>query len=127
MRIYRAYKTELSVNNEQRTLLKKYSNGARWAYNFALARKKEVFDKNREFKTKTKIPNNIELHRELNKLKGTEKLPWAYEISKCVFQEGLKDCDAAFSNFLENVNKELKVKKVFLNLNLKKEPHYLSV
>lgn len=44
---------------------------SRWAYNYALNIKKDKFDK------KEKIPNNIELHREINKLKGTETLPWA--------------------------------------------------
>jgi putative transposase len=72
----RAYKTELNPNNKQVTKMKMNCGAARWAFNFALNKKKEAFNK------KEKIPNNIELHRELNKLKGTDELAWGYEVSK---------------------------------------------
>ena len=51
--IFRAYKTEITVNNKQQTLLLQHIGCARWAYNWALAKKKESFDK------KEKIPNAI--------------------------------------------------------------------
>lgn len=89
----RAYKTELNPNNQQITKMKMNCGAARWAFNFALNKKKKAFEK------KEKIPNNIELHRELNKLKGTDELLWGYEVSKCSFQEALRDCDKAFDNF----------------------------
>jgi putative transposase len=64
--ILRAYKTEISVNNKQNSLLLQHLGCARFAFNWALNIKKEAFDK------KDKIPNAIELHRELNKLKKTD-------------------------------------------------------
>ncbi len=112
-KIFRSYQTELSVNNKQISKLKQHCGAKRWAFNFALARKKEAFDNNKEFKTKIKIPNNIELHRELNKLKGTEKLPWSKNISKWAFQEGLRDCDKAFDNFFHKCKQNIKGKKGF--------------
>lgn len=69
MLVQRGYKTELSLNNKQRTLLMKNAGAARFAYNWALNLKKLAF------KNKTPIPNAIELHRELNKLKQTD-YPW---------------------------------------------------
>jgi putative transposase len=60
--ILRAFKTEISVNNKQNSLLLQHLGCARFAYNWALNIKKEAFDK------KEKIPNAIELHRELNKI-----------------------------------------------------------
>ncbi len=39
--ILRAYKTEITVNNKQKTLLLQHLGAARWAYNWALAKKKE--------------------------------------------------------------------------------------
>ena len=72
MLIQRGYKTEIAPNNKQITLLCKNAGAARFAYNWALNLKKLAFD------NKTKIPNAIELHRELNLLKQTE-LPWMYE------------------------------------------------
>lgn len=55
---------------------------SRWAFNWALAKKKEAFEK------KEKIPNNIELHRELNKLKQSE-FPWMYNNSSFFLQNTL--------------------------------------
>ena len=71
----RAYKTEIAVNNVQNTLLLQHLGCARWAFNWALDKKKA------EFEAKTKIPNAIELHRELNQLKKTQ-FPWFYNSSK---------------------------------------------
>ncbi len=87
--ILRAYKTEITVNNKQKTLLLQHIGCARWAYNWALAKKKESFDK------KEKIPNAIELHRELNRLKQSD-VPWMYNSSKTSPQNALRDCDKAF-------------------------------
>lgn len=101
MKILRAYKTEIDVNNKQKTLLSQHVGCARWAYNFALAKKKEAFDR------KEKIPNAIELHRELNKLKKTD-IPWMYNSSKAAPQEALRDCDKAFQNFFREIKKKNK-------------------
>lgn len=68
-------KVELDPNNSQVTLFRKSCGAARYAFNYALAKKKEAFDK------KEKIPSNITLHKELNKIKGTPELPWAYEVN----------------------------------------------
>lgn len=103
----RAYKTQLDPNNLQITKMKMNCGAARWGFNFALNKKKEAFDK------KEKIPNSIELHRELNKLKGTDGLSWGYEVSKCSFQEALRDCDKAFDNFFRRCKQKKKGKKGF--------------
>lgn len=110
----KGYKVELDPNNCQMTLFRKHFGAARWAFNFALQKKKEAFDK------KEKIPNNIELHRELNKLKGTDVLPWAYDVSKVAFQSGLINCDRAFQNFFNRCKKKVKGKKGFPKFKSKK-------
>jgi transposase len=48
--ILRAYKVQLDVNNKQQTLLLQHIGCARWAYNWALAKKKEFFDKKEKVK-----------------------------------------------------------------------------
>lgn len=101
MKILRAYKTELDVNNKQKSLLLQHIGCARWAYNWGLNLKKDAFDK------KEKILNNIELHRELNKLKKTD-IPWMYNSSKAAPQEALRDCDKAFQNFFREIKKKNK-------------------
>ena len=112
----KGYKVELCPNNRHMTLFRMNCGASRVAFNYALSKKKEAFDK------KEKIPNNIELHRELNKLKGTDALPWAYSegISKCSFQSGLINCDRAFQNFFNRCKKKVKGKKGFPKFKSKK-------
>lgn len=111
--ILRAHKVQLDVNNKQQTLLLQHIGCARWTYNWALAKKKESFDK------KEKIPNAIELHRELNRLKQTD-YPWFYESSKSSPQNALRDCDKAFQNFFTRCKKKVKGKKGFPKFKSKK-------
>lgn len=115
--MFRAYKTQVYPNNSQLTKIRKNFGAARWAYNFAIQKKKEAFE------NKAKTPNNIELHREINKLKGTEVLPWAYDdgISKCSFQEALRDCDTAFSNFFRNCKKKKSGRRGFPKFKSKRD------
>jgi len=75
MKILRAYKTELDLNNIQKTACAAML-GQRAGYNWGLARKMEAY-RNGE-----KVPSAIDLHRELNVLKKGE-LSWMYEVSKC--------------------------------------------
>jgi len=92
MNITRGYKTELDLNNKQITLCKKHAGCARFAYNWALKRKQEVYQATGRNTTA------IDLHRELNALKQTE-FPWMYEVSKCAPQEALRDADDAMKHF----------------------------
>ncbi|GHO47744.1 transposase [Ktedonospora formicarum] len=87
----RGYRGELDLNNVQKTLCRKHAGAARWAYNYGLRRKQEAY------KAGQKTPTAIDLHREINALKPSE--PWMYAVSKCAFQEGLRDLDAAFKHF----------------------------
>lgn len=113
MLVQRGYKTELDPNNKQRTLLAKNVGAARYAYNWALNIKREAMAK------REKIPNAIELHRQLNELKQTE-LGWMYEVSKCSPQEALRNCDTAFKNFFLKCKKKVKGKKGFPKFKSKK-------
>jgi IS605 OrfB family transposase len=92
MQIIRGYKTELDFTNEQVTLCKKHAGAARWAYNWGLRRRQEVY------KAEGRSIWSMELHRELNVLKQT-KVPWMYECSKTAPQEALRDLDNAFRHF----------------------------
>ena len=71
----RGYRTELDLNNEQKTACMKHAGTSRFAYNWGLARSKEVY------RTTGKRPTAVDLHRELNALKQTG-FPWMYETSK---------------------------------------------
>ena len=95
MTVKHGYKAELDLNNAQITLARKHCGAARFAYNYGLRRKQEAY------KAGQKTPSAIDLHREINALKADN--PWMYEVSKCAFQEALRDLDNAFKHFFRNV------------------------
>jgi len=105
MYVLRAYKTELDLNNTQRTNCARHAGAARYAYNWGLARKLEA----RQAEEPT--PSAIALHRELNLLKTTE-LSWMYDVSKCAPQEALRDLDQAFAHFFRRVKEKKAGKKI---------------
>ena len=96
MKVLRGYRTQLDLNNEQRTACKKHAGASRFAYNWGLSHCIEAY------RTTGKRPTAIELHRDLNSLKQTE-YPWMYEVSKCAPQEALRDLDNAYKNFFRRV------------------------
>ncbi|MFL5655069.1 MAG: RNA-guided endonuclease InsQ/TnpB family protein [Ktedonobacteraceae bacterium] len=96
MKVVRGYKTELDLNNAQRTACMQHAGASRFAYNWGLSRSIEVY------RTTGKRPNAIALHKELNALKQTD-FPWMYAVSKCAMQEALRDLDNAYQRFFERV------------------------
>jgi putative transposase len=105
MNILRAFKTELDMNNAQKTACARHAGAARFAYNWGLARKIEAYQKGE------KIPTAIDLHRELNELKKGE-LAWMYEVSKCAPQEALRNLDQAYAHFFRRVKEKKAGRKV---------------
>lgn len=96
MLVRRGYRTELDLNNKQRTACIQHAGTARYAHNWALAKKIEAYKKGE------KVPSAIDLHRELTALKQTD-LHWMYSVSKCAPQEALRDVDRAYDNFFRKV------------------------
>ena len=96
MVIHRAYKTELRLNNRERTLLAGCAGTARFAFNWGLRQKIEAYEATGQTLT---YP---ELHRRLNALKKGE-LAWMYAYSKTIPQEALRDLDKAFAHFFQRV------------------------
>jgi putative transposase len=105
MNVLRAFKTELDLNNHQKTACQRHAGAARYAYNWGLERKMACRQAGE------KIPTSVDLHRELNTLKKTE-LAWMYEVSKCAPQEALRDLDKAFANFFRRVKEKKHGRKI---------------
>ena len=105
MKILCAFKTELDMNNAQKTACARHAGAARYAYNWGLARKIEAYQKGE------KVPTAIDLHRELNTLKKGE-LAWMYAVSKCAPQEALRNLDQAYAHFFRRVKEKKAGKKV---------------
>ena len=105
MKILRAFKTELDLNNKQRTACMRHAGTARFAYNWGLERKITAYQAGE------KTPSAIDLHREHNRLKKTE-FSWMYEVSKCAPQEALRDLDKAFSHFFRRMKEKKSGKNI---------------
>jgi Helix-turn-helix domain len=84
MIVLRAYKTELDLNNVQRSACAKHAGAARWAYSWGLARKIEAYQAGQ------KVPTAIELHRELNAALNLERWTTASSAGRYACGEGLR-------------------------------------
>jgi putative transposase len=102
MKINKAFRYELKPNIKQRILLAKHAGAARFAYNWALNQRIELYKLNQ------KSTNAIEQHRLLNSLKAIE-FPWMYEVSKCAPQEALRDVDNGFNHFFRGMKQGKKI------------------
>jgi len=92
--ISRAYKTELDLTQAQRDACYNHAGAARWAWNWALARKKSVYE------TEGRVLSVFDLHKELTTVKKT-MAPWLYEVSAIAPLQAIWDLGDAFKNFFE--------------------------
>lgn len=93
----KAYKTELDLNNKQRTIMNRCSGTARFVFNWALADRIKRHEANL-------TTNKFEQKRRFNALKVTT-FPWIYDVPYSVMQEEFDKCDIAFQNFFRRVKK----------------------
>lgn len=96
-----SFKTELKLNNYQRTQLAKHAGVARHAWNWGLELCKKILDYNQENPDEKLIfPSAIDLHKLLVKWVKAEN-SWYYEVSKTSPQYALKHLSIAFSDFFK--------------------------
>jgi putative transposase len=83
------FKTELKLNNQQRTAFVKHCGVARHAWNWGLALTKQILDHNSSNPdSQIKFPTAIDLHKWLVALVKSEN-EWYYECSKSTPQQAL--------------------------------------
>jgi putative transposase len=99
MIVNQAFRYELKPNNKQIGLFIKHCGVARFAWNWALSKRKELY---KTHEGKERFTSAISQHKELNALKKTE-FPWMYEVSKCAPQEALRDLDKSYANMIRRI------------------------
>lgn len=105
------FKTELKLNNKQRTLLAKHAGIARHAWNWGLGLTKAILDNNQANPhDKIKFPTAIDLHKWLVTL-VKPRYPWYYEVSKCAPQYALRQLADAWKQAFKKVKGVPKFKK----------------
>jgi putative transposase len=96
----RAYKTELDLNNKQRTQFVRYCGVARFVFNWALADRIS----RHESGLKTSM---YEQKKRFNSIKG-DHYPWVKEVSYVVEQSAFDNCDIAYKNFFRRAKGQAK-------------------
>ncbi len=95
----KAIKVMLIPNNVQQTKMFQYSGAARFAFNWALAKEKDNYEKGGKF-----IPDS-ELRKEFTRLRNSDEYVWLQNISNNVTKQAIKDACIAYKNFFKGVSK----------------------
>ncbi|MBD0363175.1 MAG: IS200/IS605 family element transposase accessory protein TnpB [Coleofasciculus sp. C3-bin4] len=105
------FKTELKLNNIQRTMLFKHAGTARHAWNWGLGLTRAILDNNKVNRSdKIKFPSAIDLHKWLVALVKPRHL-WYYEVSKCAPQYALRQLREAWDRCFKKVSGVPRFKK----------------
>ena len=95
----KAIKVMLIPNNVQKTKLFQYAGASRFAYNWALAREKENYEKGGRF-----IPDT-ELRKEFTRLRHSDEYAWLLNVSNNVTKQAIKDACSAYKNFFKGLQR----------------------
>lgn len=95
----KAIKVMLIPNNVQQTKMFQYAGAARFAYNWALAREKENYEKGGKF------ISDSELRKEFTRLRHSDEHAWLQSISNNVTKQAIKDVCTAYKNFFKGLQK----------------------
>ncbi len=105
------FKTELKLNNYQRSLLAQHAGTARHAWNWGLALTKQILDHNKANPDdKIKFPTAIDLHKWLVALVKS-KHDWYYQVSKCAPQWALRALADAWKRCFKKIAKPPRFKR----------------
>ena len=95
----KAIKVMLVPNNVQNTKMFQYAGTARFAYNWALAREKENYEKGGKFLS------DSELRKEFTRLRNSDEYIWLQNVSNNVTKQAMKDACNAYKNFFKGLQK----------------------
>ena len=95
----KAIKVMLVPNNVQNSKMFQYAGVARFAYNWALAREKENYEKGNKF------ISDSELRKEFTRLRNSDEYAWLQNVSNNVTKQAIKDACAAYQNFFKGLQK----------------------
>ncbi|SDN30235.1 RNA-guided endonuclease InsQ/TnpB family protein [Lachnospira pectinoschiza] len=100
----KAIKVMLIPNNVQQTKMFQYAGAARFAFNWALAKEKENYEKGGKF------ISNSELRKEFTRLRNSDEYIWLQRISNDVTKQAIKDACTAYKNFFKGIQRYPKFK-----------------
>lgn len=89
----------LLPNNVQKTKMFQYAGASRFAYNWALAKEKENYEKGGRF------ISDSALRKEFTRLRNSDGYAWLLNISNNVTKQAIKDACSAYKNFFKGLQK----------------------
>ena len=95
----KAIKVMLIPNNVQQTKMFQYAGAARFAYNWALAKEKDNYEKDGKF------ISDSELRKEFTRLRNSDEYVWLQNVSNNVTKQAIKDACTAYKNFFKGLQK----------------------
>lgn len=95
----KAIKVMLVPNNVQNSKMFQYAGAARFAYNWALAREKENYEKGNKF------ISDSELRKEFTRLRNSDEYAWLLNVSNNVTKQAIKDACTAYKNFFKGLQR----------------------
>ena len=91
----KTYKTELDLNNKQKTQFIKYCGVTRFVYNWALADRKSRYEQG--------LTTNLnDQKKRFNAIKD-KQFPWVREVAYVVMESAFINCDMAYKGFFRRV------------------------
>ena len=93
----KAIKVMLIPNNVQKMKMFQYAGASRFAYNWALSREKETYEKEGRF------ISDSELRKEFTRLRNSNEYAWLRNISNNVTKQAIKDACTAYKNFFKGL------------------------
>lgn len=95
----KAIKVMLVPNNVQNTKMLQYAGAARFAYNWALAKEKDNYEKGGKF------ISDSDLRKEFTRLRNSDEYAWLLNISNNVTKQAIKDACTAYKNFFKGLQR----------------------
>ena len=95
----KAIKVMLLPNNVQNTRMFQYAGAARFAYNWALAKEKDNYEKGGKF------ISDSDLRKEFTRLRNSDEYAWLLNISNNVTKQAIKDACIAYKNFFKRLQR----------------------
>ncbi|MGB3206280.1 MAG: RNA-guided endonuclease TnpB family protein [Crinalium sp.] len=103
--MYKAYRTKLDLNNEEKTLMAKHAGFARWVYNWGLRLWKDGY--------KEGLKPNATILKKLFTNHVKPNYPWMKELSSRVYQYAFLNLQNAFSRFFKKLAESPRFKKKY--------------
>ena len=100
----KAVRVMLKPNNVQQTKMFQYAGAARFAYNWALAKEKDNYEKGGKF------ISDSELRKEFTRLRNSAEYAWLQNVSNNVTKQAIKDACIAYKNFFKSLQKHPRFK-----------------